>query len=250
MIRYITPLREGGSLPAIIEASDKEKYVLKFKGAGQGTKALIAEYLGGKIAHQLGFLVPTLAFCNLDEGFGRTEPDEEIQDLLKASVGLNLGLRYLPGSITFDPVVNFVPDIIASMIVWLDMYLTNVDRTARNTNMLMWKNELWLIDHGAALYFHHNRTQWKSAIQKPFPMIQNHVLIKGATKMEEANEIITTALETKFLENICNELPEEWLLSREDPMSADQVRSMYYTYLSERLLFSSTFIKEVEHVRP
>lgn len=235
-------------MPAIVEANDNEKYVLKFKGAGQGTKALIAEYLGGKIAERLGFLVPKIVFCNLDEGFGRTEPDEEIQDLLQASVGLNLGMKYLPGAISFDPVVNFVPDLIASMIVWLDMYLTNVDRTARNTNMLMWKNELWLIDHGASLYFHHNRSLWQTYIQKPFPMIKNHVLIKGASKIQEANEIVCGELNGSFLESLCSALPEDWLLSREDDMAAQQARTMYFEYLTARLKFSSNFVKEIEDV--
>src|ERR1700729_1682929 len=154
--RYVTPLREGGSLPAIAEADDGFLYVLKFRGAGQGVKALIAELIGGEIARALGFKIPEIVFANLDVAFGRTEPDEEIQDLLKASVGLNIGLHYLSGSISFDPVVNRVDPLTASQIVWLDCLLTNVDRTARNTNMLMWNKELWLIDHGAALYFHHS----------------------------------------------------------------------------------------------
>src|SRR5689334_16189556 len=154
--RYVTPLREGGSLPAIAEADDDFLYVLKFRGAGQGLKALIAELIGGEIARKLGFRVPELVFAQLDTAFGRTEPDEEIQDLLKASVGLNLAVHYLSGAITFDPVVTSVDDKTASQIVWMDALLTNVDRTARNTNMLVWHKELWLIDHGAALYFHHS----------------------------------------------------------------------------------------------
>src|SRR6201991_5237160 len=156
VIRYVTPLREGGSLPAIAEGDDEFLYVLKFRGAGQGVKALVAELIGGEIARLLGLRVPEIVLAGLDEALGRTEPDEEIQDLLKASVGLNLGLHYLSGSITFDPVVNRVDHLLASRIVWLDCLLTNVDRTARNTNMLMFNKELWLIDHGASLYFHHS----------------------------------------------------------------------------------------------
>jgi hypothetical protein len=243
--RYITPLREGGSLPAIVEVENGEKYVLKFKGAGQGTKALIAEYIGGKLAQKLGFLVPEIAFCILDEGFGRTEPDEEIQDLLKSSVGLNLGMKFLPGAISFDPAVNHVPDLIASMIVWLDMYLTNVDRTARNTNMLMWKNDLWLIDHGAALYFHHNRSVWETYISKPFPMIKNHVLLSGATKINEADQIIREELAEPFLIDTCSQIPDEWLLSREDDWSAAAVKLMYTEYLIERLKQAPSFVKEI-----
>ena len=159
--RYVTPLREGGSLPAIVEADDGFLYVLKFRGAGQGIKALIAELLGGEIARALGLLVPEIVFANVDTAFGRTEPDEEIQDLLKASVGLNLGLHYLSGAITYDPAVTKLTHLVASKIVWLDAFLMNVDRTARNTNMLTWRNELWLIDHGASLYFHHRITDYK-----------------------------------------------------------------------------------------
>src|ERR1700742_4223530 len=159
--RYVTPLREGGSLPAIAEADDGFLYVLKFKGAGQGPKALIAELIGGEIARLLGLKIPELVFANVDEAFGRTEPDEEIQDLLKASTGLNLALHYLSGSLTFDPAVDKVDPLTASQIVWLDCLLTNVDRTARNTNMLVWHKELWLIDHGAALYFHHSWSNWQ-----------------------------------------------------------------------------------------
>ncbi|HTF28201.1 MAG TPA: HipA family kinase, partial [Flavitalea sp.] len=151
--RYITPLREGGSLPAIAEADDGFMYVLKFRGAGQGVRALIADLIGGELARAAGFKVPEIVFATLDSAFGRTEPDEEIQDLLKASVGLNLGLHFLSGAISYDPVVNKTDPIIASKIVWLDCLLTNVDRTAKNSNMLIWNKELWLIDHGAALYF-------------------------------------------------------------------------------------------------
>jgi hypothetical protein len=164
--RYVTPLREGGSLPAIAEADDGFLYVLKFRGAGQGVKSLIAELIGGEVARALGLRVPEIVFAGLDAAFGRSEPDEEIQDLLKASVGLNLGLHYLSGSITYDPVVHPVNEGLASRIVWLDCLLTNVDRTARNTNMLVWNKELWLIDHGAALYFHHSWDEsynWPSA---------------------------------------------------------------------------------------
>src|ERR1700710_3050824 len=159
--RYVTPLREGGSLPAIAEADDGFLDVIKFRGAGQGVKALIAELIGGEIARALGFKIPEIVFANLDEAFGRTEPDEEIQDLLKASTGLNLALHYLSGAITFDPAITIPDAKLASSIVWLDCLLTNVDRTPRNTNLLTWHKELWLIDHGASLYFHHSWDNWK-----------------------------------------------------------------------------------------
>src|SRR5579875_2311130 len=173
VIRYITPLREGGSLPAIVEADDGFLYVLKFRGAGQGIKALIAELIGGEIARALGFRVPEIVFAKVDPAFGRTEPDEEIQDLLKASEGLNLALHYLSGAIGFDPAVDKVDARTASQIVWLDALLMNVDRTVRNTNMLMWHKELWLIDHGASLYFHHTWNNWKEQSEKPFVQIKD-----------------------------------------------------------------------------
>src|SRR6476620_9131409 len=169
--RYVTPLREGGSLPAIAEADDGFMYVLKFRGAGQGIKALIAELIGGEIARTLGLKVPEIVFANLDEAFGRTEPDEEIQDLLKASVGLNLALHYLKGAITFDATVTRLDAETASKIVWLDCLLTNVDRTPRNTNMLVWHKELWLIDHGAALYFHHSWQNWEEHAKRQFVQV-------------------------------------------------------------------------------
>ena len=173
--RYVTPLREGGSLPAITEGNDGFLYVLKFRGAGQGKKALIAELIGGEIARALQLKVPEIVYANLDPAFGRTEPDEEIQDLLKASAGLNLALHYLSGAITFDPIVNTVEATLASKIVWLDCLITNVDRTVRNTNMLMWYNELWLIDHGASLYFHHSWQDFEEQAKRPFALIKDHV---------------------------------------------------------------------------
>src|SRR6201747_1098888 len=182
--RYVTPLREGGSLPAIAEADDGFLYVLKFRGAGQGVKALIAELIGGEIARLLGFKIPEIVFANLDEAFGRTEPDEEIQDLLKASVGLNLALHYLSGAITFDPAITRLDAKLASQIVWLDCLLTNVYRTARNTNMLTWNKELWLIDHGAALYFHHSWDNWKEQAVRPFLQVKDHVLLPQAAMLE------------------------------------------------------------------
>jgi len=182
--RYITPLREGGSLPALVEGDDNFLYVLKFRGAGQGAKALIAELVAGEIARALGLRLPELVFATLDEAFGRTEPDEEIQDLLRASTGLNLALHYLSGAITFDPLVTTVAPRSASEIVWLDCLVTNVDRTVRNTNMLLWHKELWLIDHGAALYFHHSDQPWQEQAVRAFLPIKDHVLLPQATELE------------------------------------------------------------------
>src|ERR1700743_1653274 len=209
--RYVTPLREGGSLPAIAEADDGFLYVLKFRGAGQGVKALIAELIGGEIARKLGFKVPEIVFANLDEAFGRTEPDEEIQDLLKASVGLNLALHYLQGAITFDASVTKVDAKLASQIVWLHCLLMNVDRTARNTNMLVWHKELWLIDHGAALYFHHSWHNWLEQALRPFVQVKDHVLLSKATELDEVDRQFKEILTDENIRAIVALIPDEWL---------------------------------------
>src|SRR5687767_1320322 len=210
VIRYVTPLREGGSLPAIVEADDQFLYVLKFRGAGQGKKALIAELIGGEIARTLGLKVPEIVFANLDSAFGRMEGDEEIQDLLKASTGLNLGLHYLSGAITFDPLAVKVPSALASKIVWMDCLLMNVDRTSRNTNMLWWNKELWLIDHGASLYFHHT---WQSLdnAAKPFASVKDHVLLPRATELTVVNHGLRALLTKERIEAIVSLIPEDWL---------------------------------------
>jgi hypothetical protein len=252
--RYVTPLREGGSLPAIAEADDGFLYVLKFRGAGQGVKALIAELIGGEIARALGLRVPEIVLPGLDEGFGRTEPDEEIQDLLKASVGLNLGLHYLSGSMTFDPVVNRVDPLLASQIVWLDGLLTNVDRTARNTNMLVWNKELWLIDHGAALYFHHS---WGSTpiieqAAKPFVQIKDHVLLPQASHLAAVDEAFRSLLPPALIKDIVGLIPEEWLIGfpGADPLDNTlNIRQVYIEFLTERLASSAIFINEALHAR-
>ena len=245
VIRYVTPLREGGSLPAIAEADDGFLYVLKFRGAGQGVKALIAELIGGEIARKLGFKVPEIVFANLDEAFGRTEPDEEIQDLLKASVGLNLALHYLQGAITFDASVTKVDAKLASQIVWLDCLLTNVDRTARNTNMLVWHKELWLIDHGAALYFHHSWHNWLEQAKKPFLQIKDHVLLHQATVLDIVDEEFKAILTEEVIFSIVNLIPDEWLTGEFD--NAEEHRASYAQFLITRLANSDIFVKEAQH---
>jgi hypothetical protein len=247
--RYVTPLREGGSLPAIAEASDDFKYVLKFRGAGHGTKMLIAELIGGEIARLLGLPVPELVFANLDEAFGRTEPDEEIQDLLQNSQGLNLGLHYLSGAINFDPVVTTVDAKMASQIVWLDAYLTNVDRTFRNTNMLIWHKELWLIDHGASLYFHHSFTDPEGAAKTPFALIKDHVLLPQASKLEETDAEYKTIFTEDKIYAIVNLLPDDWLQWEELDKSPSEIREVYVQFLLTRLANSDIFIKQASHAR-
>jgi len=247
--RYVTPLREGGSMPAIAEADDGFLYVLKFKGAGQGPRALIAELTGGEIARALGLHVPELVFANLNEAFGRTEADEEIQDLLKASVGLNLGLHYLSGSITYDPAVRKIDQKLASQIVWLDSLLLNVDRTARNTNMLWWNKELWLIDHGAALYFHHSWQNWEEKAVSTFTKIKDHVLLKQATKLPEVNAEFKTVLTPERIAAITALIPEAWLTGNSPFGTIDGHRAAYAKFLNARVAYSETFVKEAQHAR-
>jgi len=247
VIRYVTPLREGGSLPAIAEADDEFLYVLKFRGAGQGVKALIAELVGGEIARALGLKVPELVFANLDEAFGRTEPDEEIQDLLKASVGLNLALHYLSGAITYDPAVTAIDARLASQIVWLDCLLTNVDRTPRNTNMLVWHKELWLIDHGAALYFHHSWDNWKEQAVRPFVQVKDHVLLQWATELESVDLVFKSILNETLIRDIAALIPDEWLA--DDAETAAERREVYIQFLLLRIAASELFIKEAKNAR-
>jgi hypothetical protein len=246
--RYVTPLREGGSLPAIAGADDDFLYVIKFRGAGQGVKALIAELIGGEIARALGFKIPEIVFANLDTAFGRTEPDEEIQDLLKASVGLNLGLHYLSGAITFDPAVTIVDPKLASQIVWLDCLLTNVDRTPRNTNMLTWNKELWLIDHGAALYFHHSWDNWKEQAVRPFLQVKDHVLLSRASELETVDAEFKSILTSEVIHSIVSLIPNDWIKGEwlEEP---DEVRSVYSQFLEIRLAASTIFVEEAKHAR-
>lgn len=246
--RYVIPLREGGSLPAIAEADDDFLYVLKFRGAGQGVKALIAELIGCEIARTLGLKVPEVVFAELDEAFGRTEGDEEIQDLLKFSRGLNLALHYLSAAITFDPVVNAVDPLLASKIVWLDCLLTNVDRTARNTNMLMWHNELWLIDHGASLYFHHSWNNWEEQARKPFIQVKDHVLLSQAAHLDTVNEDFTALLTPQQIKSIVNLIPSEWL-SPDSAEEAEANRQVYHDFLVTRILHSDIFVNEAQNAR-
>ena len=247
--RYVTPLREGGSLPAIAEADDGFLYALKFRGAGQGVKALIAELIGGEIAGFLQLKVPEIVFANLDTAFGRTEPDEEIQDLLKASVGLNLALHYLSGAITFDPSVTKVDPLLASQIVWLDALLMNVDRTCRNTNMLIWNKELWLIDHGASLYFHHTWTNWEEQSQKPFVQIKDHVLLPWASELDKVDATFRPLLSEERIRSIVSVVPDDWLTGDSQTETPEERRAVYSNFLIKRIQSSSIFIKEAQHAR-
>lgn len=247
--RYILPLREGGSLPALTDADDGFKYVLKFRGAGQREKALVAELLGGEIARALGLKVPELVFAYLDPAFGRSEGDEEIQDLLKGSQGLNLALHFLSSAINYDPIAMSIGSYLASQIVWLDMFITNVDRTFRNTNMLLWNRELWLIDHGASFLFQHAWVNWKKNAEGPFPIIKNHVLLPVASELKEVNEEFKKILTPDKIKTIVNTIPEEWLLAGGDSADTDEIRKVYQDFLNLRLSYSDQFIKEAQDAR-
>lgn len=247
--RYVTPLREGGSLPAIVEADDDFLYVLKFRGAGQGVKALIAELIAGEMARALGFRVPEIVFASLDSCFGRTEPDEEIQDLLRFSEGLNLALHYLSGAITFDALVTTVDAKLASQIVWFDCLILNVDRTPRNTNMLMWHKQLWLIDHGASFYFHHSWQNVAEQARRPFVQVKDHVLLPKASELDAVDAEFQAILSPELIRSIVSLIPEDWLMGDAPFDSAQEHREAYVQFLETRLANTQVFVKEAQHAR-
>ena len=247
--RYVTPLREGGSLPAIVEADDLGTYVLKFRGAGQGRKALIAEILAGEIARSLGLLVPEIVLVRLDPELARAEPDPEIQDLIRASAGLNLALDYLPGSLGFDPLAWRPSSDLASRIVWFDALVTNVDRTPRNTNLLTWHGRLWLIDHGASLYFHHAWKGWEAASKRPFAPIRDHVLLPFAGRIPGADAELAPQLTDEVLRTLVGLVPEEWLLDEPAFADAAATRAAYVRFLSRRLEEPREWVGSLEEVR-
>lgn len=249
LTRYAVPLREGGSLPAVAEASDGELYVAKFRGAGQGKRALIAEIIGGELARTLGLRIPELVLLDLDAAFGLNEPDQEIQDLLRFSEGLNLGMAYLPGAIVYDPLVTEVNPFTASVIVLLDSLITNIDRTHRNTNLLVWRDQLWLIDHGAALYFHHNWATWENTLGRTFPPIRDHVLLDFATMLPEAAAHLRDLLPDAELNRILALLPDEWLEQDDDDRTPDQRRAAYLRVLTDRRDRIDSLAKEAADAR-
>ncbi len=247
--RYVMPLREGGSLPALAEADDGFNYVLKFKGAGQREKALIAELIGGELARKLGFKVPELVFANLDEAFGRSEGDEEIQDLLKSSQGLNLALHFLSKAMTFDPGASQVDEYLASRIVWFDAWITNVDRTFRNTNLLIWNRDLWLIDHGAAFLFHHSWDNWEKHARSPFAVIKDHVLLPRATELARVDAEMKALITPSLITEVVDMMPEEWILAGRDTDTAEEAREVYSSFLKLRLENSGVFVNEASDAR-
>lgn len=236
-------------MPAIIEADDDFMYVLKFRGAGQGIKALIAELLAGEIARLLGLKVPEIVFAQLDPILARTEGDEEIQDLLKFSGGLNLALHYLSGAITFDPLATPLDATLASQIVWLDCLVANVDRTVRNTNMLIWHKELWLIDHGASFYYHHSSDNIGEAGERTFPFIKDHVLLPFASQLEEVDRTFKAILTKEKIDSIVFLIPDAWLMEDATFASAEEQRQAYAQFLATRVASSEKFVKEAQYAR-
>ena len=248
--RYVLPLREGGSLPAIVEADDLGLYVVKFRGAGQGILALIAELIAGEIGRALGLRVPEIVFVELDQALGRNEPDAEIRQLLRSSVGLNLALDYLPGSIMFDPAARDTATAEeASMLVWLDAFTQNVDRTPRNANLLVWHRKLYPIDHGAALFFHHDWASMETKIDSPFPQSGKHVLLPWATEIEKAGAIAREKLTTDVIEAIVAEVPDSWLEAIPGDMGAAARRAAYVDFFRRRLEAAHLFEQEATNAR-
>ena len=247
--RYVTPLREGGSLPAIVEADDLGLYVLKFRGAGQGPLALVAELIAGEIGRALELKVPELVLVKVDAALGRNEEDPEIRDLLKASVGLNLALDYLPGSATFDAAADRVEADLASSLVWFDAFVTNVDRTPRNPNLLWWHKVLYLIDHGAALYFHHNWQNVEQMARSRFPAIRDHVLLSWASRIEEADARLRPRLDEALFASIAEQIPDGWLLPEPGLATPAKKRAGYVEFLTRRLEATPLFLEEAVRAR-
>ncbi len=245
--RYVTPLKEGGSMPAIVEADDDGLYVLKFRGAGQGIKALIAELISGEIGRFLGLPIPEIVFVELDPILGQTEADPEIQELIKASGGLNLALDYLPGSITFDALIETPNAELASRIVWFDAFTANVDRTPRNANMLIWHKELWLIDHGASLYFHHNWSKFLENSENPFKQIKDHILLPFAEEIEKTDAEFSAQLKPEVLKEIVSLIPDIWLENDNQNVQPKELRSVYLEFLTKRLIAPRNFVKEIQN---
>ncbi len=250
--RYVTPLREGGSCPAVVEAEDSGMYVLKFRGAGQGIKALVAEIISGELARAFGLRVPELVLLELDPALGRAEPDGEIRELIKASAGLNLGMDYLPGSITFDPTVRPHPEPAeASALVCLDAYVTNVDRTPKNPNLLCWHSALWLIDHGASLYFHHSWDDYLERSQSRFAPVKEHVLLPWASQLPEALERLRERITPSVIQGVMAQVPDAWLGPTQEPRFATvgEHRDAYAAFLTQRLTAAPAFIEEALRAR-
>lgn len=248
VLRYVVPLREGGSLPALVEADDGFKYVLKFRGAGHGVKMLISELLSGLIASRLKLQLPELVFAYLDDDFGKSEGDEEIQDLLRASEGLNLGMHFLSGALPYEPAIKIDP-LLASKIVWFDAFTTNVDRTVKNPNLLLWHKELWIIDNGDSFYFHHSWKDFEQQALNPFTYIKDHILLPQATMLDEADAFAHEMLSDDFFGEIVRMIPDDWLRWNGSNESPDEIRAIYFAFLKMRLAHSLNFVNVAKNAR-
>lgn len=249
VVQYLQPLREGGSLPGLVKGDDDFLYVIKFRGAGHGERALISEFIGGELAKALGLRIPELVFLNLDDSFRQTEPDEEIQDLLKFSVGLNLGMSFLSDALTYDPVAHETDALTASKVVLLDSIISNIDRTVKNTNLLMWHKELWVIDNGASFYFHHNWPTWEDHLQRTFPLVKDHVLLPLATQLPQAAKAVQALLTADKVKEIVDWLPEEWLIDNGHGMNPEQMKAAYTAFVMSRINKVEELVKEAQNAR-
>ncbi len=247
--RYVLPLREGGSLPGLVEADDLGTYVVKFRGAGQGRKALVAEVVVGELGRALGLPVPELVVVHLDAAMAPAEPDQEVQDLLRASHGDNLGMDFLPGSLGLDPLVDPVEADLAAKVVWFDALVQNVDRSWRNPNLLRWHGRPWLIDHGAALYFHHDWSRRAGAAGRPYPAARDHVLLGSAGPLAAAHEELAGVVDTHLVGAVLAAVPDGWLEDETGFASADEVRAAYAEVLIERVATPAAWLAAVEVAR-
>ncbi len=251
--RYVTPLREGGSLPGLVEADDDGLYVVKFRGAGQGPRALVAEWLAGELARAIGLAVPDLVAVEVDPALGDAEPDGEIHDLVRASGGINLGMDFLPGALAFNPAAATASDVIdadfAADLIWFDALVTNPDRSARNPNLLVWHGRPWLIDHGAALYVHHTWRDPDEHARRPFERIADHVLLPYAGSIEDADGRRAASIDADLLDRLVTALPDAWLPDDAVIGDADAQRRAYVRYLTNRLEGPRAFVEEAERAR-
>ncbi|WP_121011245.1 HipA family kinase [Saccharothrix australiensis] len=247
--RYVTPFREGGSLPGLVEADDLGMYVLKFRGAGQGVKALVAEIVVGELARALGFRVPEIVLVDLDPELARSEPDQEVQELLRASGGVNLGLDYLPGSFDYNPAVRPPSPETAARLLWLDALTLNVDRSWRNPNTLLWHRELWLIDHGASLYFHHS---WRPD-RFPAPTYRfdaaDHLMLPFAGPLADVDAELSALVTPERVRGILALVPDEWLARDESFDTPDRVRAAYEQFFATRLARPRAWVDALEETR-
>ena len=247
--RYVLPLREGGSLPGLVEADDLGTYVVKFRGAGQGRKALVAEIIVAELARSLQLRVPELVLIEVDPLLARAEPDQEVQDLLRASAGANLGVDYLPRALGFEPVVDRVDPALAATVVWFDAWVLNVDRSWRNPNLLRWHGDMWLIDHGAALYFAHNWPTREHAYARTYDQVGDHVLLPTAGSITEAGEAVAARLSADAITAAAHVVPDQWLADEPGFDSPDEVRAAYIDVLIQRLDQRETWMPPLEAAR-